>query len=185
MAQKVTFITVKVNSGCGLHNQNPLFADKRNVLSQFWDLDFVTLEVCANSKVQKVSPKGIDWQRKSAEITNSRSGNDSKRHVYHLKSYFWLWIWQSNTTFLPILRSCHFGGTGSQKGESGNGEVHKVSPKAIDWQTDTAKWQYLDLKMPPNVTLITTKLERNLVVNLTIKIHLFTDDVTFGTMSEI
>ena len=69
MAQNVTFITKKVNSGGEFDNQNSLFTDKRNVLGHFGDVHFVTLEGSEKGEVQKVSPKGIDWQRETAKMT--------------------------------------------------------------------------------------------------------------------
>ena len=69
MARNVTFITKKVKSGCEFDNQNALFTDKRNDSDHFWDVHFVTWDGSGNGKVQKVSPKGIDWQRETAKMT--------------------------------------------------------------------------------------------------------------------
>jgi len=49
------------------------FIDNLNALSDIWDLEAVTLDVGGNGKVQKVSLKGNDLQRKYA-----------KWHLYNL-----------------------------------------------------------------------------------------------------
>ena len=82
MAQNVTFITKKWTSVVNLTTGIHFYTHKRNVLTHFWDLDSVTLKVSGNGKVQKVSPKGIDWQRETAEWQHLDLKNGSERYVY-------------------------------------------------------------------------------------------------------
>ena len=111
------------------------YSDKRYGLSHFRDLDFVVREGSEYGKVQKVSPKGIDWQREGAKMIKPRSQKWLKTLRLSLKEVDSGCEFDNRNSLFTDKRNVlsHFGDLDSVTLEgSENGEVHKVSPKGIN-----------------------------------------------------